>query len=256
MNTSEDAMKIAMIHGMYGSSGMWEEHRKAFEDQGFEVCALDLPLHTPPGDAAGVAQMGLRDYRLFLEKELADDAASTVLVGHSMGGLLAQILASRHPFKAAVLVTPAPPAEVPVLDPRAWVTFFPFLLLGDLRKKALIPRKKFFKRLFSENMSPEREEEIFSFTVPESGRAFMEMAFPFFSRKPASFVPRGKIQCPLLVLAGGRDKVIPPFVVKMISRRYPQAEYLFYPDLAHGMLWEPGGEKVIRDMIDWLQKIG
>lgn len=242
-----------MIHGMYGSSGMWEEHRKAFEDRGLEFCAPDLPFHAPPGDAKEVAKLGLLDYRRFLEEKLAADAASTILIGHSMGGLLAQLLAARHPFKAVILVAPAPPAEVPVLDPRAWVSFVPFLFLGDLRKKPLIPQKKYFKRLFSENMSPKKEDEIFSFSVPESGKAFVDMAFPLFLPKPASSVPCGRVTCPMLVLAGGKDKVIPPLVVKMIARRYPQAQYRLYPDLAHGMLWEPGADKPLQDILGWIE---
>lgn len=248
-------MKICLIHGMYGSSGMWEEFRKPFEDRGYEFLAKDLPLHTPPGNAKEVAKLGLRDYRRFLEKEFAEEAENTILIGHSMGGLLAQILAARHPFKAAILVTPAPPAQIPVLDPRAWVTFVPFLFLGDLRKKAMIPKKKYFKRLFSENISPEREDEIFSHTVPESGRAFIDMAFPLFSQKPASSVPFAKVTCPLLVLAGGKDKVIPPTIVKMIAKRYPHADYRLYPELSHGMLWEPGGEKVLSDILEWIEKL-
>ncbi|TWI70650.1 pimeloyl-ACP methyl ester carboxylesterase [Desulfobotulus alkaliphilus] len=247
--------KLSFIHGMWGSPEIWSNQKKFFEKKGYALSIPALPHHRPPGNPEKVAGWGIADYVSALEEELAPDAENTILIGHSMGGLLTQILALRHPFKAILLITPAPPAEVPGFDPSALITFLPLAFLGDFRKKALPPNPRSFHRISGGRLAPETEKQLFSCLVPESGKAFFEMAFPYFASSASTSVPAAKIHCPVAVFCGGKDLVTPPSVVKKIHRYYPKARLFYYPDLSHGMIWEPEWEEVAQDMLQWIQEV-
>ncbi|MCW7755287.1 alpha/beta hydrolase [Desulfobotulus sp. H1] len=246
--------KLCLIHGMWGSPALWHNYRFFFESNGYKVCCPALPHHIPPGETNKVAREGMASYLSSLEKQLIHDAADTILIGHSMGGLLAQILASRHPFKAIILITPAPPAEVSGLDFSSFFTFLPILFLGNFWQKALIPNRESFHRICGGRLSAETESDLFSSLVPESGKAFSEMAFPFLHSSKICSVPPHAIRCPIRIYSGGRDVVTPPSVVRRISRYY-NTEQIHYPPLSHGMIWEPEWEDVARHILEWIRNL-
>ena len=106
---------IFLIHGMWGGPWYWENYQRVFEQQGHRCIAATLPFHDMAPDDVPDPRLGtssLLDYAAALEQEIGRIGLKPVVVGHSMGGLLAQILGSRGLAKALVLLAPSSPAGI------------------------------------------------------------------------------------------------------------------------------------------------
>ena len=176
--------KVAVfIHGMWGTPGVWRNWRPAFEARGWSTQAPALRHHDPawtersPSDP-GVAVVSLLDYLADLEAYIGglcpSPADKPVLVGHSMGGLLALMLAAR----AAVLLTPAPPAGVFALrlsNLRAFLRIE--TRWAWWRKPHCATRDEALWHTFNTTDPAEGAREYEAF-VPDSGRALLEIGLP------------------------------------------------------------------------------
>ena len=103
---------VFMIHGMWGNAGYWQNYKNVLERAGYRCVASTLRFHDMDPKAAPdprLGKMSLLDYAEDLEREVRGLGVQPILLGHSMGGLLAQMLAARGLGKAAVLLTPASP---------------------------------------------------------------------------------------------------------------------------------------------------
>ena len=103
---------IVMIHGMWGTGWYWENFKRFFEGKGYHCVVPTLRFHDMDPKGLPDPRLGttsLLDYAADLEKLIRELHATPILMGHSMGGLLAQILGSRGLAKALVLLTPASP---------------------------------------------------------------------------------------------------------------------------------------------------
>ena len=109
------ARAIVMIHGMGCTGKVWETYAAFFESRGWTVVTPTLRHHDiAPDDPApeALGTTSLLDYAADLEAEIRALDEPPVLMGHSMGGLLPQMLAARGVARAAILITPAAPAGV------------------------------------------------------------------------------------------------------------------------------------------------
>ena len=89
---------IVFIHGTYGTGAVWEKYKRHFEDRGYTCLTPTLRYHDVDPKAAPRPQLGttsLLDYAADLEADIRKLNAKPILIGHSMGGLLAQMLAAR-----------------------------------------------------------------------------------------------------------------------------------------------------------------
>src|SRR5438445_13393362 len=105
---------IVLIHGMWCTDATLARLKQLLTERGHEVHVPNLPAHEAGREHAEVGDKSLKQYLAFLDDYVRAQNFSRppVLMGHSMGGLLAQQLASRiQPF-ALVLLTPASPAGI------------------------------------------------------------------------------------------------------------------------------------------------
>lgn len=248
---------LVLINGMFCKPLVWDNYRRVFAAEGFEVHAPALRHHDV--DPAGSAPDGLGTTSL---TDFVDDFAvfietlrePPVLVGHSMGGLIAQLLAARGLVRAAVLLTPAPPAWVPNLHWSVIKTFAPPLLTwGFWRKPVLRQFEPVRKSVFS-LLSEEEARENYRHMVWESGRAIAEIGLWYLDPNRAAWVPADKVTCSLYVVAGRLDRVTPAITVRRTARRYKNAELVELPNHAHWVLGEPGWEKIARDASAWIKR--
>jgi pimeloyl-ACP methyl ester carboxylesterase len=116
------AETIFMIHGMWGGPWYWENYRPVFEGEGYRCVTTTLPYHDMDPRGVPDPRLGttsLLDYAEVLEQEVRQLGAKPILMGHSMGGLLAQILG---PGDSPRLLFCSPPHRRPASWPshRPW----------------------------------------------------------------------------------------------------------------------------------------
>jgi pimeloyl-ACP methyl ester carboxylesterase len=89
---------IFMIHGMWGGPWCWKNYKQFFETKNYRCVTTTLRHHDMDPKDLPDPQLGttsLIDFAEDLEYEIRQLATKPILMGHSMGGLLAQILGSR-----------------------------------------------------------------------------------------------------------------------------------------------------------------
>lgn len=249
---------MVMIHGMTGSPWHWYNYKEFFTDRGYHCLTPTLRYHDmDPGDDPdpGLGTTSLLDYAGDLEQEIRKLDQPPIIMGHSMGGLLAQIVGSRVPARALVLLTPAPPRGILMLQPSAIRLFAPVMTRWGFWRQPFRPSFDQAVYGFMHLVPPEEQKMAYELAVYESGLALMEIGLWFLDSKKASRVDYQQIKCPVLIIAGGQDRSVPAAVVRKNAARYRgQATYLEYKNHAHWVLGEPGWEKIAQDIDNWLRK--
>jgi len=247
-----------MIHGMSGGAWCWENYKGFFEKKGYHCVTPALRFHdvdpkAPPDPRLGTTS--LLDYAQDLENEIKKLDSLPILMGHSMGGLLAQILGSRGLAKALVLLTPAAPYGIMALKPSVIRSFWSGMTTWGFWKK---PARQTFEEAEYSMMHllpVEEHRPIYDKLVHESGRAAFEIGFWLLDRRKASHVDESKVTCPVLVIAGTQDRMAPPSVVRKVARKYGNVSiYEEFPNHAHWIIGEPGWQEVAGCIADWLDK--
>lgn len=249
---------IVMIHGMMVGPWCWENYKYFFEKRGYRCITPALRFHDI--DPAGtpdplLGRTGILDYADDLEKEIRKLDSPPIIMGHSMGGLLAQMLAGRGLAEAAVLLTPAPPYGIVALKPSALRCFSDVIMTWGFWKKPF--RFSFDKLVYScmHLLPDEKQKEAYRKMVFESGRSAAEIGLWFLDRNKASKVESEKVKCPLLVISGTEDRIVPSSIVKKVADKYREvASYKEFKDHAHWVIGEPGWEDITEYIHEWLER--
>jgi pimeloyl-ACP methyl ester carboxylesterase len=120
------AETIVMIHGMWGTGSHWENFKDFFSREGYRCVIPSLRFHDMDPKGVPDPKLGttsLLDYAEDLEKLIRELDVMPIIMGFSMGGLLAQILGSRGLARALVLLSPAPPHGINALKLSVAINF-------------------------------------------------------------------------------------------------------------------------------------
>lgn len=249
---------IFMIHGMWGASWHWDNYKAFFEDKGYSCVASTLRFHDVAPQAEPNPQLAttsLLDYADDLEKEIKALGVKPIIMGHSMGGLLAQILASRGLAKAVVLLAPAAPSGIFALTPSVIRSFLSIQMTWGFWRKST--RQTFNEAAYSmmHLLSEQEQKEAYSKLVYESGRAIFEIGHWLFDSTRASKVDESKVSCPVLIMVGAQDRITPASVVRKIAKKYqPVATYKEFANHAHWVLAEPQWQEMAEFALLWLKQ--
>lgn len=248
---------IVFIHGAFTSSWTFERFRKPFEKAGYRVRALDLPHHQPGADLNALAACGLRDYAAAVERDIAD-LERPILIGHSMGGLLAQIVASRRKVAAKILLAPAAPWGVGPTTADETAANVALFALGDFWNRTIDTDYHTARSIALQRFNREDARAIFARFVPDSGRAAFETVHWWRDFSMAAAAPVYLIDSPVLAIAGGHDRLTPPATVRRVAGRFPQTQATFIemPDMGHWLVAEQGWERIADTCLQWLDDIG
>jgi non-heme chloroperoxidase len=248
------AKDIVMLHGANEGSWCFDQFRKVFEGLGWTCHAPDLIGHGLDSDKTGAALIGvgMADYRAELETFLKTVGPQPVLLGHSMGALLAQQLASRGLARAIILVSPAPRAGIlPQTDGEKELGQ-DLMGLGAFWKTVINPDFD-LARVLTLNCIPAAEQRaVFDKFVPESGRAFFELFFWMFDRTGATAVDTSAVGCPVLCLSGTDDKLVSPATARATADGYRNVTFWELAGHGHMLVLEPGAEDIARRIAGWI----
>lgn len=250
---------VVIIHGAFCAGWAFDEYRSLFEAQGSRVIAPTLRHH---GQAPGVRasrELGVTsvlDYAADIEALVRELDAPPVLIGHSMGGLVAQIVATRLPVKALALIAPSAPWGILPSSPWEIASAQGLYFAGQFWNKPLRPEAWIAESHALDLLPPKQREAVFARFVPESGLATFEIMHWAMDARRATYVDADKVACPVLCVAGGLDRVNPPKTVASIARRYRERGHYFEVETAsHWLIGEPGWEKTARYVREWLGNV-
>lgn len=245
---------IVMLHGANEGAWCFDKFKTVFEGLGWSCRVPDLIGHgAKSADAAKtLAGIGIADYRAELEEFLTTIPPRPVLLGHSMGAVLAQLLAAQGLAHALVLVAPAARSGILPQTEAEKRLDQDLIGLGAFWKTVINPDFD-LARVLTLNRVPEAEQRaVFDKFGPESGRAFFELFFWMFDRTGATAVDTRSVRCPVLCLAGADDNLVSVASVRATAEGYPGAPLWELEGHGHMLVLEPGAERIARRIADWI----
>ncbi|WP_319004938.1 alpha/beta hydrolase [Microbulbifer aggregans] len=249
---------MVLIHGMWSTDVALSEVREAFEEKGYEVDAVCLPFHKAKaeydkGDKARLARASLQDYVDFIVTRVAALEAPPILVGHSMGGLLAQLVAARVPVDKLVLLSSAAPGGINGWSWSVIRTLGRNLFLFPLWKHVTEIRASNIRYGIANSQSSAVQQHILDMATYESGMATFQLGVGGFFPSGFSRVDAEAVQCPVLVIGGAADRITPIKIQRGIAKKYAsRAQLVELPGVCH---WTVGGSNFPRvkfAMFRWL----
>jgi non-heme chloroperoxidase len=250
---------IVMIHGMWGSGEIWNGYKDYFEAQGYRVITPTLRLHGEKYKAVAPQELGvvsILDYASDLEKEIRALNEKPIIMGHSMGGLIAQILACRGLASKLVLLSSAPPAGILALRPSSTRTFMSVLSQWGFWRKPMRLSFNEAKYGILNLLTPEQQVAEYAKYSFESGHAAFEIAFWPLDAHKATHVETKSVTCPVLVISGGQDMIVPASVVAQVAKKYQKTTdvtYKEFPNFAHAIHQQAGWQEIVDYAADWIK---
>jgi non-heme chloroperoxidase len=207
---------VVFVHGLWLLPNSWDRWRTLFEEAGFTTLAPGWP------DDPNTVEEAQAHPEVFAHKtvgQIADHFEEVIgkltkqpaVIGHSFGGLLAQILAGRSVSQATVAIDPAPFRGVLPLPVSALKSASPVLGNPANRGRAVPLTYEQFRYAFANAVSEEEAHELYNtYAVPGSGVPLFQAATanlnPWTEAKVKSKNPdRG----PLLIIEGEKDHTVP-----------------------------------------------
>jgi non-heme chloroperoxidase len=256
---------VVFIHGLWLLPSSWDRWTEVFEEAGYTAL-------TPgwPDDPETVEQANAKP-EVFAHKtvgQVADHFAEVIgklkqkpaVIGHSFGGLLAQIVAGRGLAAVSVAVDPAPFRGVLPLPISALKSARPVLGNPANRNRAVPLTYEQFRFGFANAVTEDEAKELYStFAVPASGLPLFQAATanlnPWTEAKVDSKNPaRG----PLLIISGEKDNTVPWAIAnasfKKQKRNKAVTEIVEIPDRGHALTIDSGWRKVADTALGFVKR--
>ena len=182
-----------MLHGANAAGWCFDKFRAVFEGQGFTCHAPDLIGHATGKANAGqvLKGVGIADYRAEMAAFVGRFASPPILLGHSMGAVIAQLLAAEGQASALVLAAPAPRAGIVSQTAAEKKLARDLMAAGDFSPRCSTPSSTSPKSTL--NRLPEsKQRAVFDKFGSESGRALFELFFWMFDETGATAVDRAR----------------------------------------------------------------
>ena len=266
METSTDRTPMLLIHGAWLSSNSWDNFADYFGHRGYDVSAPEWPRKEGDVEELREATEDLEGLGL---NEIVDHYQATIegldeppiLVGHSFGGLIVELLLDRGLGQAGVAISPAPPKGILVLPFSSLKAAAP-ALAHPSRWHGVVPLSlEEFTYGFVNTFSPEDAATAYEeYAVPETGQIFFEAGFANFHLHPPTEVHfKMQDRAPLLIVGAEKDNTVPASLAKKQFEKYEkheaydaQTDYVEFAGRPHLMMIAEGWEEIASEIDRWL----
>ena len=243
--TSEDGQPIVFIHGAGFDHTVWVLPARYFARKGFRVVALDLPGHGRSEGPALTSVEAMSDWIVEVSETLA--LKDLVVVGHSMGSLVAYCLAAQKPDLVNKMVLLGTSSPMPVTD----------LLLDAARDNhhAAIDMANTWSHSAGGSLGSAENPGVSNLNSDERllERAKAGVYFADFKAcNDYDSARLGPIDTPSLVLMGDQDKMTPARAGIAVSELLPDCKTRIISDCGHSMLSEKPNE-VLDALSDFIE---
>ena len=249
------AKHVVLIHGSWSRGEQLAPARAAFEQRGYTAHTPTLRYHELPSDegAMKLASLSLRDYSDDLVAFVDSLDSPPLLVGHSMGGLIAQLVAARTRHAGLVAACPGPAAGIFAVSPTSVRMTLPHVLRPrPWTKPWRPPTFEQSRRWIANTQTEDIAREIYDGFVCESGRYVWELLLGALKLSKASAVDFAAVTTPVLVLGAEWDRIVPTAVARKTAARYQHGTCVEIPRSDH-MVFSGAALPVTMSYIDdWM----
>jgi non-heme chloroperoxidase len=256
---------VMFVHGLFLLPSSWDRWAELFEHAGYVALTPGWPddpdtaeeARAHPEALAGKSVGQVADHFAAIAGELS---ARPVVIGHSFGGLLAQILAGRGIAAATVAIDPAPFRGVLPLPISALRVAGPALSHPANRHRAVPLTYDQFRYAFANAVSEDEAKELYeTYAVPAA-------ALPLFQGAAANLNPwtEAKVDTenpdrgPMLLIAGEKDHTAPPAIThasyKHQERNPAVTEMVEMPGRGHALTIDSGWREVANTSLGFVQR--
>ncbi|WP_053853268.1 alpha/beta hydrolase [Streptomyces sp. NRRL B-24085] len=254
---------VVFIHGTWLHALSWESWAERFAGRGFHAFTPGWPgeaaavgeLRRSPGTIAGIGLDVLTDHYAGIVRSF--DTAP-VIVGHSVGGLIAQHLLAANIGRAAVAIAPAPINDLalPEAPARLWTPdptdAEPLVTLSPGQ----------FHQVFANTATAEESDRLFErYVVPAPRRLLDDLGHASAARERHAVVDVGNAdRGPLLLISGQEDLLVPDSVTRAAYKQYGDSTAVTdlkqFADRAHSLVIDNGWRFVADYVLGWLDEYG
>ncbi|TGB15680.1 alpha/beta hydrolase [Streptomyces sp. MZ04] len=264
-NAATDRVPVVFVHGLWMLPSSWDPWTAHFEAAGYAPVALSWPddpdtvaeARERPEAFAGKTVGRIADHLAGLIDRLERKPA---VVGHSVGGLLTQILAGRGLSAASVAIDPAPFRGIMALPLSTLRSLRPMIANPANRKRALPLTFEQFRYAYANAVSEREARELYEkFAVPAP-------CAPPFQAAAANLNPRTevKVDCrnprrgPLLIISGEKDHAVPWALANGAYKKQQQnsgvTEITELPDRDHALIIDSRWEEVADTALTFVRR--
>jgi pimeloyl-ACP methyl ester carboxylesterase len=262
---NKESTTIVLIHGLWLTPRSWESFRTFYEASGYKVLTPPWPriysevedIRRDPSTLAGLGVIEIADHYEQMIKSLKEPP---IIMGHSFGGLIVQILLDRGLGAAGVGIDAAPPKGVFRL-PFSALKAASGVLSNPLNYRRVPPFTfEQFRYAFGNNIGEERAREFYErYAIPGPGRPLFEVAFANLNPRAATKVNYGNgTRAPLLLIAGSEDHQVPVSMIRENFMRYERSkaitEFKEFPGRSHLIAIQDGWQEVAEYALSWAQR--
>jgi len=259
------ARQIVFIHGLWIHTSSWQPWMDFFNKQGYETINPGWP-----GDSAtitecrnnpgAIANRGVTEIVESYAKVIATLPAPPIAIGHSFGGLIAQILLGRGIVAGAIAIDPAPLKGVLQLPLTTIKASFPVLGNPFNFSKAKSLTFEQFTYGFA-NAVPEKEaRELYErWTMPAPCKPLFQAALAAIAGSETKVDTDNTTRGPLLITGGGKDNIAPPVLGRASQKKYNSSvitDFKLFDNKGHSLIIDHGWTEVAQYSLEWLRKNG
>ena len=256
---------VVFIHGLWLLPSSWDRWAGLFGEAGYAPVSPGWPddpdtvaeAAADPGVFAGKTVGQVADH---YSAVIGDLARKPAVIGHSFGGLLAQIIAGRGQSAATVAIDAAPFRGVLPLPLSALRAAFPVLGNPANRHRAVPLTFEQFRYAFANAVSEEEARQLYdTFAVPASGAPLFQAATANFNPKTEAQVDtRNPDRGPLLIISGEKDNTVPRAISHAAYKRQEHnpgvTEFTEVPGRGHSLVIDNGWAGVAQTALDFIKR--
>ena len=256
---------IVFIHGLWIHATSWQSWMSFFNQHDYKTLNPRWPGNLPTvaecrANPQSIANKGVTEIADSYAKVIASLPEPPIVIGHSFGGLIAQLILGRGIAAAGIAIDPAPIKGVWQLPLSALKASFPVLGNPFNINKAVSLSFNQFRYGFA-NAVPEQEaRELYDqWTIPAPARPLFQAATATFAGSETKVNTANTTRGPLLITGGENDNIAPPILGKASLNKYNSTvitEFKLFESRGHSLIVDHGWKEVAEYSLIWLNKNG
>jgi non-heme chloroperoxidase len=261
----ESTKTIVFIHGLWIHTSSWQQWMDYFNAQGYKTLNPGWP-----GDSSTVAECranpesianrGVTEIVEHYAKIIEKLPELPIVIGHSFGGLIAQILLGRGLASGCVAIDAAPMKGVWQLPFSVLRASLPVLGNPFNFTKANSLTFKQFCYGFANTLTEKEAKALYDrWTIPAPCRPLFQAATATFAGSETKVNTENKTRGPLLITAGEKDNQVPPILGKASLKKYNSAvvsDFKQFEGRGHSLTIDSGWKDIAEYSLLWLKKNG